>query len=505
MIEIILSTSSGVSSLNGLEGSLTIASGGSLTVGTSGSDINVNLNLANANTWTATQTFSEIIDLSNSMNLTVGGGSQTPNGNSFIGFYENVQTIGDGMYQAFWRDNGNYLAPFLGEQNNAFYFGFVNASSTAVGSLAGSTISTNMVIGTGGVLQTGDTTIAYPNTGLTVSFTPRNTLDDGSGNMSIAGTLNFPTTGINQITFGAVGGIRWNSGSDLFMYAPSGEKVGLVNNIQSNFGLYIIDAASPPAYTLHNTLDDGSGNMTIVGSKGIELNNGAFGNYFWVDSEGVVMFFGNEYSTPILDVGTNVTQQNANSNGLPAPNTSYGGGLFRFDLRTSGNPSGLTGLSSTPQWYILLQDSGASGGGTPYFGVDSGGRVSTVHNILDDGSGNMTVAGYIELASRFIQGTTDGANATNAQNFGANTVYAGYSITFPYYVSGIVLANYSSTAETPTITANTGGATYMQSWSNSYTTFTTPYFIGLFSGFDITITAATNSGSEIYVVWWQTH
>ena len=187
MIEIILSTSSGVSSLNGLEGGLTIASSGSLTVGTSGSDINVNLNLANANIWTATQTFSAIIDLSNSMNLTVGGGSQLPNGNSFIGYYENVQTVGDGMYQAFWRDNGNYLAPFLGEQNNAFYFGFVNASSTAVGSLAGSTISTNMVIGTGGVLQTGDTTTAYPNTGLTVSFTPRNTLDDGSGNMTIAG------------------------------------------------------------------------------------------------------------------------------------------------------------------------------------------------------------------------------------------------------------------------------------------------------------------------------
>lgn len=50
-------SSGAVTSLNGLTGIVVIASNGTLSVGTSGQNINVNLNLGSANAWTASQTF----------------------------------------------------------------------------------------------------------------------------------------------------------------------------------------------------------------------------------------------------------------------------------------------------------------------------------------------------------------------------------------------------------------------------------------------------------------
>jgi hypothetical protein len=181
--------------------------------------------------------------------------------------------------------------------------------------------------------------------------------------------------------------------------------------------------------------------MSIAGNKGIELNSGAYGNYFWVYSEGVVSFFGNEGTTPIIDVGTNVNQQNANSNGLPAPNTSYGGGLFRLDLRT-GNPSGLTGLTEAPQWYVLLQPSGTAGDGKSIFGVDVGGHVSSIHNTLDDGSGNMSISGTLTAKSNLtVNGNiTANDNVTISESLTVNSL-----TNLQYYHSTTFTALYTTT------------------------------------------------------------
>jgi hypothetical protein len=55
---------SGVSSLNGLTGAVTLTTPNStLSIGTSGSDVTLDLNLSNANSWSATQTFGNYISL----------------------------------------------------------------------------------------------------------------------------------------------------------------------------------------------------------------------------------------------------------------------------------------------------------------------------------------------------------------------------------------------------------------------------------------------------------
>ena len=110
-------------------------------------------------------------------------------------------------------------------------------------------------------------------------------------------------------------------------------------------------------------------------------------------------------------------------------------------------------------------------------------------NTLDDGSGNMSIIGALSLASKFIQATTPGATSvTHTQNFGADTVTAGQIMTFPNYVVGVWL-NVNSLA--PTL----GGTVYMNASENSR--------VGLFSGDNMTITANSASGGEVYVVWWQ--
>lgn len=84
-----------------------------------------------------------------------------------------------------------------------------------------------------------------------------NSLDDGSGNMVVLGSISA------------------NSSNTNFHIAPkSSGSVGFTNQAQSNWGLQVTDGSSPGAYTLHNTLDDGSGNMTVTGK--LNLNHGSF-------------------------------------------------------------------------------------------------------------------------------------------------------------------------------------------------------------------------------------
>jgi hypothetical protein len=169
----------------------------------------------------------------------------------------------------------------------------------------------------------------------------------------------------------------------------------------------------------------GLGNASIAGnitSGGNYLgdNYQINGGYrFWGnDSSGIVMFLGaDDYSgfgNQILDFGVNVDQQ-ANSGGLPSPTGSYGGGLFRFDLR-SGNNSGLSTLNGAvgnAEFYVLLQENGSTGQGNTIFGCTANGILGTKYNILDDGSGNMTIAGNITTSNTINAVITNASGGTS--------------------------------------------------------------------------------------------
>ncbi len=131
----------------------------------------------------------------------------------------------------------------------------------------------------------------YTNAVFTASGNPataRNTLDDGSGNMSvagnmsIAGSISFSNNSLNIITAGTSSssgqaGIRFNPNNDIFMFPQANYYTGFVNNAQNTWFLQVQDP-SGKVITKNNTLDDGQGDMLVTGYLSIpsqtSSNNG---------------------------------------------------------------------------------------------------------------------------------------------------------------------------------------------------------------------------------------
>ena len=149
-----------VASLNTLTGALALTSPTStLTIGTSGSDVTVDLNLGNANTWTASQT--------------VGNGTAAA-------YYLSVR--------ANW---GGVTNPIGSAPNTGAYFGWNYTNGSAETDLVA---QTNGATGNSAAFNfylastTGSLTLLasiHANGGM---YSLKNTLDDGSGNMTVSGT-----------------------------------------------------------------------------------------------------------------------------------------------------------------------------------------------------------------------------------------------------------------------------------------------------------------------------
>ena len=148
-----------VASLNTLTGALTLTSPNStLTIGTSGSDVTADINLGHANTWTASQT--------------VGNGTAAA-------YYLSVR--------ANW---GGVTNPIGSAPNAGAYFGWNYTNGSAETDLVaqtngatGNTAAFNFYLAS----TTGSLTLLasiHANGGM---YSLNNTLDDGSGNMTVAG------------------------------------------------------------------------------------------------------------------------------------------------------------------------------------------------------------------------------------------------------------------------------------------------------------------------------
>ena len=136
-----------VASLNGLTGALSVTSpNATLNVGTSGSDVTVDINLGNANTWSGTQTFTSRPVTNGLLVDVAGGGGPTQ------------------QLQLFDTTSGA-ATPYKGFRVSAGSLQVTNSAFTAV------------------LLTLGDTGALT---------TVKNTLDDGSGNMTATGTLGLP-------------------------------------------------------------------------------------------------------------------------------------------------------------------------------------------------------------------------------------------------------------------------------------------------------------------------
>ena len=154
------------------------------------------------------------------------------------------------------------------------------------------------------------------------------------------------------------------------------------------------------------------------------------------------------YGNLIFDDGINVVQQT--NMGLPAPNPSYAGVIFRYDLR-SNNPSGLPTLSATGQWYIIAVPSGAPSASAqprPVIGVDSAGNFGTE---------------YVQLGRKPSSISPTIASGTVYQN----TTYAYQTLVIPVYATTAGTAGSASIALGTASTPAAWGTQYVSGGTSS--------------------------------------
>jgi len=265
--------------------------------------VTISVNTANPNSWSATQTIGAL-----TVDDAVGGTAFTPNGNTAFAFYNGgfSSYVGEGEWLGFWRDNGNYFAPLIGEQNGAFIIAFANDRATTYNGLMPNTGTMAFAVKPSGAVYTGYSE-GYPipvSSGTSNSISVRNTLDDGAGNMTVAGsgTFNFINANINNTVGLKTGGdeiIALWGGLQPFPTATTSGMTGLgmrsvtlevytYHNIdfwQLGFSVstpaFVIGGADNEngTYSLiksaYNTLDDGSGNMSISGNLTLKYYNSA--------------------------------------------------------------------------------------------------------------------------------------------------------------------------------------------------------------------------------------
>jgi hypothetical protein len=248
------------------------------------------------------------------------------------------------------------------------------------------------------------------------TYTKNNTLDNGSGTMSIAGQLNF--TG----TTGEIG-------------MAVGTTAGFTNNAHSGW-LLRIDEATGQVKTKNNTLDNGSGQATFNGLTTFMKDVALFLppdskrkiSYTYAASSGVNIYttsteFGIEKEivntgvstfTPVLkytmssnaiQIGSNTTFDGSGKLSIGASADFNGSSYYLGVALPSGSTTGAFGIKT-----------GGGASAVTAFLVGYNNTVSTKNNTLDDGSGNITTTAKITTSTLLVNG-----NTANPININANT------------------------------------------------------------------------------------
>ncbi len=388
----------GVTLLNGLQNTVTLTTPNStLNIGTSGQDITLDINLGTANTWTGLQTFNGNANF-NGTNLQITS--------QYVLFNEGLS--GTNPFTSFGV-NGAISGGVLGQSDFDFF-----------GNSAGSGFHWFSVNDTTGVL----TSLMQLNVnGALTSY--KNTLDDGSGNMTITGTLTLngdyvSNTGI-EIISNAGAGIILNealtTNYELISFTYGGVNtnpawaIGLSGTI-STIGIgytsdlsttdptnYLTVGSSGALNSYKNTLDDGSGNIGISGYLGVGSSTIGGGS-------------------PTLFSGTTAINGGNQASGISMAGRPRIGDWGYY--LTIGEPNGTSGGN-----IIQVSNTGV------HTGTSTGIAVApTLRNTLDDGSGNMTVTGHVSAP------VLSGNLTVYTSGSGTYTVPAGCSVIKVILVGG---------------------------------------------------------------------
>ena len=229
------------------------------------------------------------------------------------------------------------------------------------------------------------------------------TLDDGTGNMTVYGglgstTLSCSTTASigQQLTVsGQQNGYSTRqillrdagaTGYNMALGVNGGSQFGCVQVLNgSSYYPLLLNHLGGSVSTTKNTLDNGSGAMTVAGmltASGATITNGLTANilnvYNSTDTAGIVL---GSLFAPSLATGNNAQIR------LGVANSAYQDGVLNFQYNSSGSTSN----------YISMYMDGANAQ-TLYVKGDS--SAHTMNNTLDDGTGNMSVSSSLTAAGR---------------------------------------------------------------------------------------------------------
>ncbi|HEY1198439.1 MAG TPA: hypothetical protein VGG32_06910 [Thermoplasmata archaeon] len=232
----------GVSSLNGLTGAVTLTTPNStLSIGTSGSDVTLDINLGNANSWSATQTFGNYISIGGA-SLDVSSLSSNEflyyNGSNWVNSAELDVFELDGVAFSFGSLTSGQVLYYNGSNwiNKTMGAGGVTSLNGLTGALTITTPNSTLSVGTSGSDVTIDINLSNANTWAAAqTFTKNDLLLLGTGvgattlNSGLTGgssnTLTLPTTPSD--TLAALGTAQeWTAAqtfdsSDLLVFNPA--------------------------------------------------------------------------------------------------------------------------------------------------------------------------------------------------------------------------------------------------------------------------------------------
>lgn len=219
--------------------------------------------------------------------------------------------------------------------------------------------------------------------------TKHNTLDDGTGSMSLAGVLTLPQ--INMEGLGLV--VKTGGNSSALTVSNSGSAGGTVVS------------------TFNNTLDDGSGNLVATGNitavnAYLTTVNGTGSNSNYIDNVGNLHIngtggawsaYGNGATSDAFKVAYNnivSTAYNTLDNGsgsmTVANGLTVGGTTYVGSTATNGQYMQLSSNQSSPYGSSIQATQQGVANNTLTLN-SSGGAVKTQYNVLDDGAGNTTL------------------------------------------------------------------------------------------------------------------
>ncbi len=280
---------------------------------------------------------------------------------SEIGFfpYSSGAVLGNNISPITFWGNTDSVAGFIGENYNSIQIGMFNRTSTASGSIAANSWMMNLGINSSGEVYTFVPTNYAIGVASSENSSIRNILDDGSGNMTVAGKI---SGGSYNLSGGA--GISF-SGTTITNTGVTSITAGTNITISGSTGDVTINASGGgSSYTAGNGISISSstiamsGVMTVTGPAGFKVEGDA--------NDPTIEVYDTANSSYTIEIGQ------ASSAGAYFTNANVGDSIIRGNYERL-----LLGVTAEDAGLILT----------------NGYVVTTKNNTLDSGSGGLTIAG----------------------------------------------------------------------------------------------------------------